>query len=149
MSIRKHVEQALACLVDQPMWAAGLAGPIAWFQFGSRRVVPNPRTGGTKEVGEYALHVDCPWRWVEAWGDSRADHHAEHGGLAHLGHPPPICNGASATDRGAIELSFNDGSRLLVEPDLEEDTEEWWRLLQPSVDAPHFVVGSSGIERDA
>lgn len=127
------------------MWAAGKAGSITWLQFGPRHVVADRRSG-TKEVGQHALHLDCPWRWVEAWGETRADDHADHAGLGHLGESSPVCVSVAADDHGAIVLGFHDGSRLLVEPDLEDTSDEWWRLFEPSRDTPHFVVGPTGIE---
>ncbi len=36
---------------------------MQWFAFGDQREVIT-RSGETKVVGEYALHVQCPWRIV-------------------------------------------------------------------------------------
>ena len=54
------------------MWQAGWAGDIAWFQFGAV-VKRSGGRGGQRNVGEYALHVSCPWRWVASSGFLRAD----------------------------------------------------------------------------
>jgi hypothetical protein len=40
-------------------------------------------------------------------------------------------------------LEFAGGERLQVEPG-EPDRLEYWRLFQPGLDRPHFVVGPSG-----
>lgn len=48
-------------LVHKPLWACGRVSGIAMFQFGRRLTLPGGR-GGTREVGEYGLHVQCGWR---------------------------------------------------------------------------------------
>src|ERR1051326_2631493 len=48
-------------LIHKPLWACGRAAGMAMFHFGQRLKVPS-RRGGTKEVGEYGLHVQCGWR---------------------------------------------------------------------------------------
>src|SRR5207249_4443160 len=66
MKGKLEIEETLRALIGMPLWASGRAG-IQWFQFGARRVVPNIRLSkvvGTKEVGDYALHVACTWRIV-------------------------------------------------------------------------------------
>jgi len=46
-------------LIGKPLWSSGRAADWEWFQFGQRRTI-NARNH-TKEVGEYALHVQCAW----------------------------------------------------------------------------------------
>ena len=50
-------------LVGKAMWACRRGADMATFQFGERRRV-NDFYGRDTEVGEYALHVQCPWRIV-------------------------------------------------------------------------------------
>jgi hypothetical protein len=59
----KKVRKTLTTLVGLPLWAAGRAFTLEWFQFGDRITVQNHR-GEPKEVGTYALHVDCAWRLI-------------------------------------------------------------------------------------
>jgi len=64
--MREQIEQVLRALIGMPLWDSGQAG-IQWFEFGQKHNVPNIRRGkqaGTKEVGDYALHVQCAWRIV-------------------------------------------------------------------------------------
>ena len=89
----KHdIEQALQPLVAQPLWAIGRAADVAWFQFGERRSVSTHR-GVPKEVGRYALHLECPWSWRRSWGDVIADQGSSHEDLAAMLLAPVICDG--------------------------------------------------------
>src|SRR5713101_1167998 len=55
------VEHALGALVSLPLWSLGRAADLTWFEFGSRRSVKG-YNGMEKEVGDYALHIQCAWR---------------------------------------------------------------------------------------
>src|SRR4051812_10247857 len=57
--------QLLQALVGMPLWACGRSCDLQWFALGSRIHVP-ARGGGTREVGQYALHVQCAWRLCRA-----------------------------------------------------------------------------------
>jgi len=54
--------QSLSKLVSLPLAIARDAGNMKNFQFGLVR--PNPSGKGT--VGEYALHIQCPWRLLQS-----------------------------------------------------------------------------------
>ena len=127
------------------MWSAGLAGDLLWLQFGQERITID-LAGIPRTVGAHALHVSAPWRWVEAWGDVRADHCSSAAELGRLGTDRPICENILAQDSGTLQLRFSDGSCLHVEA---EGNDEYWRLLQPGRDDPHFVVGPWGSRNDA
>jgi hypothetical protein len=143
MPLRDHVEMALSCLIGEPMWASGLAASMLWLQFGQELVARDHR-GKARTVGRHALHIDCPWQWLEASGDVRADHDFSHEELVVLGGARPVCESVQADERGGFRLRFADGSTLVVEPDTA--AEEYWRLLEPGRDTPHFVVGANGVE---
>jgi len=51
------VGSALAILKAQPLWACHRSADVAQFQFGKRRA-----SGKPSDLGDYALHVRCPWR---------------------------------------------------------------------------------------
>lgn len=46
----------------QSMFCIGRAADMLWIQFGKRIFVKN-RKGLEVEKGEYAIHVQCPWRF--------------------------------------------------------------------------------------
>ncbi len=54
-------QNALAPLVGLPLRCIGRAVVLLWAHFGELREIPT-RKAGTRTVGEWALHVQCPWR---------------------------------------------------------------------------------------
>ena len=151
-----EIAVALAPLFGLPMWEAGFAGDIAWFQFGAAVTRPDYH-GGTRVVGQYALHLSCPWRWVASSGLVRADETSSHETLQTLGKDRPCLNRADVADDGTIALRFGNGDLLLVDmpgdgaaevgmPGDGDEEVEYWRLFQPGSVTPHFVVSSSGAE---
>ena len=58
--MREQIQKALDSPVGMALWSSGRAADLEWFQFGQRRTVT--ARNGTKEVGEYALHIQCGWR---------------------------------------------------------------------------------------
>jgi hypothetical protein len=62
-----HHEHALQVLLGHPLRRIGRAADLLWLQFGDWREVSSHR-GGTRLVGEWALHIQTPWSFVR---DSR------------------------------------------------------------------------------
>jgi hypothetical protein len=141
--MKEAITEAIGQLQGLALWSAGRAG-IVWFQFGSRRTVRGLR-GKTKEVGELALHLNCPWRLLGPEGKLLACDHSEPEVLAGLASPPLLCSTVRVGQGGAFELEFAGGERLLAEPE-DPDSEEFWRLFSPYSGRPHFVVGPAGID---
>ena len=137
---------ALKPLVSKPMWGAGWAGDVAWFEFGDR-VMRSDRHGAQREVGEYALHVSSRWAWRTDSGFLRADEDAIV--LSQLGGLMAHVLRGDADDSGRLSLQFDNGDTLVVEPeDPESDSDEieYWRLFQPWLETPHVVVSNRGVE---
>jgi len=132
------------------MREAGWAGDIAWFQFGGPITVSRPRLGGDRDVGEYALHLSCPWRWVASSGFVRADENSPDSSLEALGAIEARYVDAELTGDGNLALHFDSGDVLTVEgvpgDGAASDDSEYWRLLQPGRSTPHLVVSSVGAE---
>lgn len=63
-AVREQIEQRLGVLLGLPLWAMGRATDLEWFQFRGQREVVN-RRGEKRTVGDWALHVQCPWRIVQ------------------------------------------------------------------------------------
>ena len=169
--MNEQIQKALDSLIGMPLWSSGRAADLEWFQFGQRRRVK--ARNGTKEVGEYALHIQCAWRI----------RHRDQVivGSRDLYFPPentdvPIedfdwdVQGANRRDRRIAELLQNQtrefivrkvevekagGFRITFEDEYALDVfphdslaGEHWRLFKPSADDPHFVVTGTGIEVD-
>jgi hypothetical protein len=65
--VREQIQNALDVLIGEPLWSSGRAADLEWFHFGQRRTVKGFR-GEAKEVGAHALHVQCAWRILVAFG---------------------------------------------------------------------------------
>jgi len=161
--MKAEIHEALSALVGKPLWSSGRAG-LQWFQFGDRRVVTG-FDGDVKEVGEYALHVQCAWsmtchnRVLVASGDVYEQGIADSTGSRNtatrlhervrqlfqgetrLFVPEQIEVG----EAGGFRILFAEGYALLVMPDNSTD-DEHWRLFRPYDEGPHFVVTGAGLQ---
>jgi len=144
--MRHLIEQKLKPIEGLPVWAAGRAASLLWLQIGDRHVVPT-RNGGSKTVGTFALHIDCPWSWTQN-DDVIANQDSDLGQLNELLSTPVVCERICARDNGSFELIFNNDSKLVVsvEADADPSADEYWRFFESTTDTPHFVVGSRGVE---
>jgi hypothetical protein len=162
MSIKEEVESELNALKGLGLWACGRAADLQWLQFGAKHTVhkwPN----GTKEVGDYALHIQCAWRFRGPngivvgsrdryypkgdnavaeegfeWdlpGGNRCDERIE---MFQREYFPLNVVGVTADDSGGFILALNSGFFFDVFPD-DSLNEELWRLFEPSTENPHFV----------
>ncbi len=168
-NMKHEIEAALQVLLGQPMWGSARAADMEMFAFGSR-VSRTDALGRSREVGEYGLHVQCPWRItcsgriIVGYGDV----HDPRGELQDSSAFDPDVPGStrrderlelffreaehrvrevSASETGDIRLRF--GNDCLLETFADSSTNgqggsEYWRLLQPS---GHFVVTARGIQR--
>jgi len=139
--------------------------------FGHRTPAPLP-DDPEREVGEYALHIQCAWRLsgpggvIAGWSDmyvaadpdlpeeefrwdrpgaSIADAQLRPWLEAHA-EPPPVLD--LAVDRCAgFVLRLPGEQALEVFPDayaLPHDLREQWRVFRPGEESPHFVVSNHG-----
>jgi hypothetical protein len=138
---------------------------MLWLHFGEIREVT--ASGGKKEVGDWAIHVQCPWRVckcgrvvvayhdfyyddngdaLEDWdipGQSRFDSVAAML-CAEFEAVPPIVTGVEPGDVGGFSTHLSQNYRLDVFPDTSLGQSEHRRLFQPALHAEHFVVSSDG-----
>ena len=174
--MKAEIGAALLPLLQLPMWAAGRAGEVVWFQIGDRTMIPSGEDG-EQQVGTYALHVACPWRLVDrerllvGSGDllTPSDPEAEIETFdwdvpganwldlrlaelwAGFNAQPPTIQGIEPDAYGGFGLHLTGGLRLEAFPSSTPTghvATEFWRLLQPSRAVPHFVVGTFGLERE-
>jgi hypothetical protein len=145
--MRKIIEQELKSIEDRPVWAVGRAARMLWIQIGDRHTVL-AWGGGTKEVGTFALHIDCQWLWTRG-EEVIADQDSGLERLNELLLMPVICQAIFANDDGSFELKFRNGTALVVSVEVDVDVEgeeiEFWRFFISSMGTPHFIVGSKGI----
>ena len=143
--MRRAIQAQLNRIVNLPLWGIGRAASLLWLQFGDRHTVAAWR-GGTKEVGTLALHIDCPWHWKRG-EQVIANTLSELKDLEKLVSSPITCRTVIARECGSFELQFDKDVSLVVsvEADTDPNADEYWRLLEPASDTPHFVGGARGV----
>jgi hypothetical protein len=162
-------ETALGQLHKLPLLSIGAASTLLWIHFGQETTVTSS-SGGTKTVGSWAIHIQCPWRIV--------NQHGIFTGSGDLWEPPVL--GDDGRDelfdankdtrrfdvqikrflsdaQGAlvkkIAVDVSGGFRLFLErsyvievfPICSQEI-ECWRLFQPASSENHFVVTGVGIQ---
>lgn len=163
--VRQQVNATLSQIVGLPLTAARRAADMRVFHFGTLR----PVDGGS--VGDFALHVQCPWRiesgsgivtgrmdlWEpldanapfdEAWHYDKSpnlqDARIEEW-LAEIGAPLIVC-AVDADDFGGGLITLDHGFALRLFPSGMRG--EDWRLFRPRSDDPHFVIRGGSVEPD-
>ncbi len=169
--MKEQIEETLQCLLGLPLWGASRASDLQSFQFGDRGTV-STRRRGTKEVGEYALHVQCAWRIAGKDGivvasrdryypagnpdEFPPDFEWDYPGVnrcdervaalfSETVNSPLTVEAIQADNAGSISLTLRGGYKLEVFPD-DSLPGEHWRLFQPSIKTEHFVITGLGIE---
>ena len=170
--MKAEIEIALAPLQGLVVWGFARAADMLTFQLGEPRVNTSPM-GRLREVGEYALHVQCPWRMTE---DTRlivgsgdlftpampdADRTTFKWDVAGANwwdyqlrefmskHAPIRVESIAGDPFGGFRLICSAGVAFEVFPNtsaVPHDDSEYWRLLQPGESTKHFVVGATGPE---
>ena len=156
------LQEVLAPLIGLPLRSIGRAADMLWVHFGEWREVPSIR-GGTHTVGEWALHVQCPWRitrppailvgrgdcYYEAASDepfnwetsdeSRFDREAMPLN-DEFENSPPLVEAVDVDAVGGFCLRLTRGYRFEIFPDVTSDSvSEHWRLFRPGSEESHFV----------
>jgi len=169
--MKDKLQNAVKVLVGLPMWSVGRAGDLAWFEFGNRRTVKG-HNGEKKEVGDYELHVQCPWRIASAdsivigRGDifctpeetiepTPADFDWQKGNrfdgivqqlfnheLRHL-----IVQAVQAGEAGRLTINLENGCTLEIFPH-DSESGEHWRFFKPYTEEPHLVFSGKGLQSD-
>jgi hypothetical protein len=166
--LKVEIQKAASALIGMPLWAAGRAADLAWFQFGQRHTVTDSRSN-PKEVGEYALHLQCAWRIVQGeritvasrdlyypagsvtpevpvgfhWdvqGANRLDERLQH----FMKEASLFVVQVETGHAGGLQMFLGNDVVLEVFPDDSFDGEHW-RLFRPYESGPHFVVSGTGI----
>jgi hypothetical protein len=171
-SLQQQMQHALAPLVGLALWEMGRAADLQWFAFGKRRVVHDFR-GEPKEVGEFALHLQCAWRIAEAdkvlvasrdlyypagstenvvpqgfrWDVQGANRRDALGTTLFQGGKEFTVREINVGAAGAFSLTFEGEMSLEVFPD-DSALEEHWRIFRPAADEPHWVFRGEGLAQE-
>ena len=165
-------EEALGALDRLRLRCIGRAADLLWLHFGELRQIP-ARGGGTREVGEWALHIQTPWRFTRGtrivvgirdlyhYADSGESFDWDKGGESRFDRLAASLNRDFETsaytvtsitcDRvGGFSLYFGPEFSFDVFPD-EASTSpdsEFWRLFAPAIGSPHFIVATDETDND-
>ncbi|MGW6936291.1 hypothetical protein ACWGE0_39960 [Lentzea sp. NPDC054927] len=164
LSVIEAARRSTAELIGERWLYIGRACDLVWLGFGPYREVTDHR-GETREIGEYALHLQCPWRvthgdrlvtrsshiyvpgpdWTgdgdfdwDVQGANRFD--ARAGQLTEfLAGGRIVVTSVEVTSLGDLTVSLSDGFRLEVRRDGVVRDEDW-RFFRPYRDDEHVVV---------
>jgi hypothetical protein len=161
-----EAHKALAPLLGIPLWDAGRAATMLWLQLGPRVHAPTARDP-ERITGEYALHVQCPWRVssrsgivtgsadmfvpgpdTPEWnfdagrpGDAVADLELRRWIDSYVDRPLVVV-GIDMDRCGGFCVNLSEGFAFEAFPNSSgsDNESEQWRLLKPGQDTPHFVM---------
>jgi hypothetical protein len=158
---REQVIARLSQLIGLPLTVVRRAADMRIFCFGKLRLV------NCGSVGDFALHVLCPWRidgpggivtggfdlWEPAEDDAPFDENWDYETSPNLqdarlqvwfeqNRASLVVQALDADDFGGAAVSLGQGFVLRLFPSRTRG--EDWRLFRPNTDAPHFVV-SGGV----
>ena len=161
----QQVLAALSQVIGLPLTAARRGADMRTFQFGTLR----PEDRGS--IGDFALHVQCPWRiegpdgivtgrldlWEPVDDNARFDENWDYGKSPNLQDArlerwltrdqlSLVVKSVDADEFGGAAISFGQGFVLRLFP--AGTRGEDWRLFQPKTDAPHLVISGGAVEAD-
>lgn len=132
--------QSLAELVGERWRGAGRAGDLVWLGSGPIREVTDHR-GGTREIAEYALHLQCRWRLY--LGETRvlgaSDVYLPPSGRTGDGEFDWDVQGANRFDVLAAKLTTRLDAEQIEAPRGDSGSEDW-RFFRPHRDEDHVVM---------
>ena len=147
-------QDALDRLVGLDWWGHGRSVEMADFHFGAPVEIEDRH--GVRTVGEYALHIQAPWRLMQGnsvlvesaqvfepvfedtpWDVENRRDHAIRRALG--GREPPGVEAVVVETPERFVIDLTGGMRLEISA--RADAGEAWRLLvSPGRNGPHFVV---------
>lgn len=162
---RQRVIAALSQIIGLPLTAARRAADMRTFQFGTLRPVDRG------SVGDFALHVQCPWRiegpngivtgrldlWEPLDDNAPFDEQWHYDKSLNLqdarleqwlakNTEPLVVKAVEADDFGGAVITLEQGFVLRVFP--AGTRGEDWRLFRPKTEAPHLVISGGAVESD-
>jgi hypothetical protein len=172
--MKEEIQKAMKPLIGMPFWSVGRIADLEWFCFGKNRREVVSRTGQTKVVSDYALHLTCGWiivkdKQVYAANDDRYfakgddpflncgsfDWNTPEGNRLderiavldkQISEKPLIVLSIDVDEIGGMSISFTDNYSLRVFPNTS--FAEYWRLFEPYKETEHFVVTAEGVEQE-
>ncbi len=155
MDEKGYIGQRLSVLVGLNVSGIGHAADMLTLQFGALKQVTNLR-GKVKQVGEWALHIQCKWRLEHAGevvltqNDLAGSDTDAHNATARLEerlvrHEPTSVQEILAGEFGNVSIVMSRGLTLHIVANGTADEEDW-RFFAPGADVPHLVIEGGRIE---
>jgi hypothetical protein len=167
MTLQDRINEALSPLIGLQLWRARRVMNMEMFEFGARYTRLN-RKGEEIDVGDFALHIQCPWRIVGPDGivvGSEDRHFPEDESsnwqefdedgptlcearmtswIAEHGASPLVVQRVEADSIGSFRLFLHRGFVLESLPanSLRGEYSERWRLIHTPQGAPSFSEGT-------
>jgi hypothetical protein len=165
LSTRQQVIAALSQIIGLPLTAVRRAADMRTFQFGTLRPVDRG------SVGDFALHVQCPWRvegpdgivtgrldlWESVEDDAPFDESWDYEKSPNLqdarleqwmtrNESSLVVKSVDADEFGGAAINLGQVFVLRLFP--AGTRGEAWRLFRPKTDTPHLVITGGMIEPD-
>ena len=158
-------------LAGKQLWGWGRAADLISFQIGTERMVVDGR-GHPKTVGEFALHIQCPWRMtrnenlIVGSGDlccppDGSDPQTDFDWDVAMGNRCDVILGRLFYEKGhlviesvelqpagILQMLLTDSIRLELFPDASADREHW-RLFEPYTERPHTIAKGTFVGEDS
>jgi hypothetical protein len=163
---RQRVIAVLSQLVGLPLTAVRRAADMRTFQFGNLRPVDRG------SVGDFALHIQCPWRidgpcgivtgrldlWEPVEDNALYDEHWDYEKSPNLqdarleqwfaeSERGLAVKSVDADEFGGATISLDRGFVLRMFP--AGTRGEDWRLFRPKTGTPHVVISGGAVESEA
>jgi hypothetical protein len=162
----------LTDLIGKEMWGPRRAADMATFQFGRRNPVVTV-SGQESQVGDYALHAQCPWRIVKGhavvvgnqdlyypaqydeaesvadsfnWDTEPSRRDRLLNALFGDGSKDFVVQGVDVGTGGTMRIEFDQGLALELFP-ADSLSHEHWRLFATGEGGPHLVRTGTGLEQ--
>ncbi len=162
-STRQQVVAKLSQIIGLPLTAARRAADMRTFQFGTLQPVERG------SVGDFALHVQCPWRiegpdgivtgrldlWEPVEDNAPFDENWDYEESPNLQdarlerwlaehEQSLVVKSVDADECGGASITFGGGFVLRIFP--AGTRGEDWRLFRPKTGAPHLVISGGEVE---
>jgi len=163
MNTLRPYQEVLQVLPGLRLAPLGAAADMLWLHFGEMRSVVD-RKGKERKVGEWALHLQCPWRFMrlgtvvlgssdfyyDAVTGEKYDWESKAESVFHrnskelnrmIEAEKVTVSVARCTEAGAFDLVFDHDLKLSVMPveSSRHAYDESWRFFVPSGDLAHYV----------